>query len=541
MIPKIIHYCWFGNGILSKDLERCIETWEKNFVDFKFIKWDESNSPLYSHFASEAYRNKKWAFVADSIRFWALYHYGGIYLDTDMYILKPLDHLLHNECFIGAENDSTISCGIIGAIPGQWFIKSCKDIYESITFDPHFLPLAPQVCTNVLKQNGFTIAKEKINIRGVEIFPSDFFYPFPHQPQLRPNPEKHIRTESLAYHLWKGSWHSEWEEFHNDREQEAIKKIFNKLKKSPFQGIKYYIKIFYYLLKLNKIKQLFRRLILNLVAKTAHCGIATEFIMKNLSLQQKTEIFPEESEIKESNQLLIKRLGVNFFINRNEHNGWRIYYLMFPSSTFYFLNSIETGDIIIDVGANLGFYSLIAAKKSVTGEVFSIEPDISNFQKLIENIQTNKLSCIIKPFLIALGNKEKEIHIESFGTGNNGMKRVSKNLLNNENSPEIKMISLDQFIHDCKINRVDWIKIDIEGYEYFLLEGAKTTIKKYKPTLYIEICDQHLKHYGNSANALIRLLKELNYRIIHAEYRTEISEQTYLDDCFFDAFCYPVD
>lgn len=103
MIPKIIHYCWFGKAKKSKELD-CINSWKKYCRDYTIIEWNEDNFDVNKfEYAKEAYKNKCWSKVSNFVRFWALYNYGGIYLDTDILILKNIDALLNNECFFGIE------------------------------------------------------------------------------------------------------------------------------------------------------------------------------------------------------------------------------------------------------------------------------------------------------------------------------------------------------------------------------------------------------------------------------------------------------
>ncbi|GGG96891.1 glycosyltransferase family 32 protein [Pedobacter zeae] len=104
MIPKTIHYCWFGNNNLDSLSTTCINSWKKYLPDYKIIKWDESNFDIScNNYVLEAYRQKKWAFVSDYVRAYVLYHYGGIYLDTDVEIRSNLDIFLSNRAFSGFE------------------------------------------------------------------------------------------------------------------------------------------------------------------------------------------------------------------------------------------------------------------------------------------------------------------------------------------------------------------------------------------------------------------------------------------------------
>lgn len=135
MIPKVIHYCWFGNNTKPKEIQRCIDTWKSKCQDYKIVEWNEKNFDLsISKYALEAYKAKKWAFVTDYARLYVLYKYGGIYMDTDVEVVKSLDPLLVYEAFSGYESNQYISTGTIGAIKGNEWIKVLLDDYKDRSF-----------------------------------------------------------------------------------------------------------------------------------------------------------------------------------------------------------------------------------------------------------------------------------------------------------------------------------------------------------------------------------------------------------------------
>ena len=112
-IPKVIHYCWFGNSELPELEKKRLKSWQKKLSDYKIILWNENNSDLSEcKYVQQAYENKKFAFVSDYIRIKVLYQYGGIYLDTDVEVLKSFDHLLGAIGFLGFENKTTVGTAI---------------------------------------------------------------------------------------------------------------------------------------------------------------------------------------------------------------------------------------------------------------------------------------------------------------------------------------------------------------------------------------------------------------------------------------------
>lgn len=137
MIPKIIHYCWISGDSFPEKIQQCFDSWKRVLPDYEIIVWDYAKAhAIGSKWVDQAIATKKYAFVADYIRFYALYNYGGIYLDSDVEVLKSFDDLLDLTYFIGKEKDSRggIEAAIIGAEKGLPWIKSCLDYYKGRSF-----------------------------------------------------------------------------------------------------------------------------------------------------------------------------------------------------------------------------------------------------------------------------------------------------------------------------------------------------------------------------------------------------------------------
>ncbi len=114
MIPKIIHYCWFGRGKLPELAFKCMDTWKKYLPDYQLRLWNEDTFDITSHpYVFEAYQSKKYAFVTDYVRLYALYHFGGIYMDTDVEVIRNLDELLDLPGFSGFESEKDVPTGIM--------------------------------------------------------------------------------------------------------------------------------------------------------------------------------------------------------------------------------------------------------------------------------------------------------------------------------------------------------------------------------------------------------------------------------------------
>lgn len=153
-IPKIIHYIWVGPKPLPALTLRCIESWKKHLPDYEFKLWNETNSPMDHHYVKAMYEKKKWAFVSDYIRFWALANEGGIYLDTDTEVLKNFDPLLEHSAFFGQTKDGVTAAGVIGSVPQHPAILAMLAVYEN---DREYSTTrtSPRTVTDVLATGDF--------------------------------------------------------------------------------------------------------------------------------------------------------------------------------------------------------------------------------------------------------------------------------------------------------------------------------------------------------------------------------------------------
>lgn len=139
MIPKVIYYCWFGHNQKSKEIEMCMESWRKVCPEqgWKIVEINETNFDInFCNFTREAYAQKKWAFVSDVARLWAIYTYGGYYLDTDVELLEPLDRFLPYDCWVASNDVNFIATGLgFGAVAGHWLVGQLLEDYKDIPFE----------------------------------------------------------------------------------------------------------------------------------------------------------------------------------------------------------------------------------------------------------------------------------------------------------------------------------------------------------------------------------------------------------------------
>ena len=208
MIPKKIHYCWFGPKPFPKLVKECLATWKEHFPDYEFYLWNETNSPMDVAFVKEAYSAKKYAFVSDYVRFWALYNEGGVYLDTDMFVIRSMDKLLDNYCFFAYEfpDNSIIGCCVIGCEGKNKFISQILDTYHNTHFrlDNITKLVIPRLITPIYEK-----FSDKNNIL---IFSYDYFYPFPYEERAKVMLfRKYATNNTYAIHLWNLSWVSSFD------------------------------------------------------------------------------------------------------------------------------------------------------------------------------------------------------------------------------------------------------------------------------------------------------------------------------------------
>lgn len=207
MIPKIIHYCWFGRGEMPELAWKCIESWHKHMPEYKYKLWNEDVFDLNSNqYVKEAYEAKKYAFVTDYVRLFALYTEGGIYMDTDVEVLKPYDDLLCLSGFTGYEGSKyhpPVTGTMASEKGGEW-VKEQLDAYDGIHF---LLPDGSyNMTTNtvriaqVMKAGGFIPDGKKQVYKGMSIFPTEFFCP------RQTTGEILITKDTYCDHHFMGSW-----------------------------------------------------------------------------------------------------------------------------------------------------------------------------------------------------------------------------------------------------------------------------------------------------------------------------------------------
>lgn len=182
-IPKLIHYCWFGGSPIPDSYQKNIESWKKYCPDYEILQWNESNYDIRKNqFMYQAYQRKGWAYVSDYARKDIIYSCGGIYFDTDVEVLKPLDDLLHNEFFMGMDDVANINTGSgFGAVKGNGLIKELRDDYEGQVYVDDSGRIVGRVCgvyeTAVMVRHGYRPENKCQPIEGGCVFPREILCP----------------------------------------------------------------------------------------------------------------------------------------------------------------------------------------------------------------------------------------------------------------------------------------------------------------------------------------------------------------------------
>lgn len=216
MIPKTIHYCWFGRNPKPADVLRYIATWRKHCPDYGIVEWNEENFDVAENdYAREAYESRKWAFVTDYVRLAVLHRHGGIYMDTDVEVLKSLDPFLRHAAFTGFQSREEIPTGIMGAEAGNPWIAMLLAHYDG----RHFLRPDGSMDTtvNIVPITRATLAHSDLRLdgtfqvtdQGLAVYPQAFFCPFDYIDYRNSGARRRaVTADTHAIHHFMGSWNS---------------------------------------------------------------------------------------------------------------------------------------------------------------------------------------------------------------------------------------------------------------------------------------------------------------------------------------------
>lgn len=212
MLPKIIHYCWFGGNEKPELAKKCISSWKKHCPNFELREWNEKNFSLDAcpQYIKDAYEAKKYAYVSDYVRLKVLYDQGGFYMDTDVELLHSLDGFQDDQAVIGFENDNFVNSGqMLAAEAGHPILKEMMERYTGVDFyhpdGSMFLLGCPHVNTEVLVCHGLARNGKAQTVAGVHVYPADWFNPLDSA-----TGELNKTPNTVSIHWYSMSWISPW-------------------------------------------------------------------------------------------------------------------------------------------------------------------------------------------------------------------------------------------------------------------------------------------------------------------------------------------
>ena len=207
MIPRIIHYCWFGRGEKPELAKKCIESWLKYLPDYEIREWNEDNFDVnQNQYVREAYESRKFAFVTDYVRLYAIYTEGGIYMDTDVEVLGDFDQFLHHHAFSGFETDGNVPTGMMAAEKGSIWAKELLDGYDNRRFiqenGSFDMRTNTEVITSYMISKGLIQNNTYQDFPGLcTMYPSDYFCPKDHR-----TGKVKCTKNTVCIHHFAGSW-----------------------------------------------------------------------------------------------------------------------------------------------------------------------------------------------------------------------------------------------------------------------------------------------------------------------------------------------
>jgi hypothetical protein len=208
-IPKVIHYCWFGRGKMPALAQKCIESWKKYCPEYRIVCHNEDNFDISENrYAKEAYDAGKWAFVSDYVRLKVLYDEGGIYLDTDVEIIKPIGNLIEERGYMGFDDNGLVSTGLgFACEKGNELVGRLLSDYDDISFVRHDgtydLTPCPDRNSQTMKRLGMDFGNKDQIFMGIHMLPEDYLCPIKYY-----TGKKIITKNTYSIHHFSASWTS---------------------------------------------------------------------------------------------------------------------------------------------------------------------------------------------------------------------------------------------------------------------------------------------------------------------------------------------
>ena len=234
-IPKIIHFCWLSKDEYPELVKKCIESWKKYLPDYEIMIWNTDNFDVNCcTYTAQAFAAKKYAFVSDYIRLYALYNYGGIYLDSDIEVIKSFDDLLNQKAFTCFQNSYSVAAWIFGSVKGNPIFKEFLDHYKDRKFilDDGSMDLTPNPVpiTETCKKHGLKLKNVEQKLDYITVYPQDYFCPYDHV-----NEKLNITENTYSIHYFNAAWFTD-EQKEKLTKRRKIEKKYGRLGGYIYEG-----------------------------------------------------------------------------------------------------------------------------------------------------------------------------------------------------------------------------------------------------------------------------------------------------------------
>jgi FkbM family methyltransferase len=249
-----------------------------------------------------------------------------------------------------------------------------------------------------------------------------------------------------------------------------------------------------------------------------------------------TKFLPPLASYKRGSIRSVVRNGIRYELDISDYVEYVIYFGLDVEPKHALYKSISDGMNVFDIGTNMGETLLNFSKLNHSGKNYGFEPVPFLFEKAKKNIGLNGFRNIYLNNL-AISDKKGALYFEMPANRNFGS--INMSLRQTTNSKEVKAVTFDEFVESHRIDKIDFIKIDVEGFEYKVLQGAVMSIQKFKPLLFIELIDGYLKKNGNSASQLVNFVSDLGYDVFDADDMSLVNVSSDFSKVHIDILCKP--
>jgi hypothetical protein len=205
MIPRKIHYCWFGPASKNALNHRCLASWRGMLSDYEIKEWNEANSLLDVEYCRACHAKGLWSRLSNYVRMYSLYTEGGMYLDVDVEVIRSFDPLLSHKCFLGFQQQEEqvdwVNSAVMGAVPGHLFLKACMDRTVKTFAESGEFYRSPTIVTALLKEMGLAVYGLQ-EIGDVAVYPAEYFYPYPWYGRFSPDC---VTGNTHCIHYWEAA------------------------------------------------------------------------------------------------------------------------------------------------------------------------------------------------------------------------------------------------------------------------------------------------------------------------------------------------